>query len=450
MNMQIATKHLISAWTKGTRLPLLGLGLLAISLAVLIPIMAQAATVNIPNGDVPGLIAAINTANTNPGVDTINLAPGGTYTLTAVDNGAPGPGINAGANGLPAITSQIAINGNGATIQRSSAASIPDFRIFRIGSAGDLTIDGVTIRGGRGFNGGGVLNDIGATLRIVNSTVTDNGGAEGGGIFNFRGTLTIVNSTISYNTGFGGRTGGGVLTFQALATSIINSTIFENRADGPTGFQGRGDAIADGFSGVGTLVVKNSILASPTQGLGVDCSNTAGGVLTSLGYNIASDASCGLAGTGDLNSTDPLLAPLVNNGGPTETHAPLPGSPAIDAVPIADCTDVDGDPVSTDQRGVARPQGAACDIGSVELTPAEAIQNLITTIGNMGLPAGVANSLSAPLGNINTNNTAAACNKLDVFISQVNAKVQNGQLTSAQASQLVQAANAIKVSLGCA
>jgi hypothetical protein len=83
------------------------------------------------------------------------------------------------------------------------------------------------------------------------------------------------------------------------------------------------------------------------------------------------------------------------------------------------------------------------------ITPAQGIQNLITTITSMGLPAGVANSLSAPLNNINTNNLSAACGKLDAFVNQVNAKVQNGQLTMSAASQLLQAANAIKASLGC-
>lgn len=82
-------------------------------------------------------------------------------------------------------------------------------------------------------------------------------------------------------------------------------------------------------------------------------------------------------------------------------------------------------------------------------TPAQAIQNLINTIRNMGLPAGVATSLTAPLSNINTNNKAAACGKLNAFINQVNNKVQNGQLTPAQAGQLLQTANAIKASLDC-
>lgn len=90
------------------------------------------------------------------------------------------------------------------------------------------------------------------------------------------------------------------------------------------------------------------------------------------------------------------------------------------------------------------------------VTPAQATQSLITTVGNMGLPGGVANSLSAPLGQTSTllndnnhSNDIAACGKLGAFINQVTANVQNGRLTSAQASQLLQAANAIKASLGC-
>jgi hypothetical protein len=84
------------------------------------------------------------------------------------------------------------------------------------------------------------------------------------------------------------------------------------------------------------------------------------GALDSLGYNLTDDDSCGFSATGDLIVADAMLGPLADNGGPTETHDLLPGSPAIDAGSL-DCP-----PPATDQRGVARPQGAACDIGSVE------------------------------------------------------------------------------------
>jgi hypothetical protein len=89
----------------------------------------------------------------------------------------------------------------------------------------------------------------------------------------------------------------------------------------------------------------------------VNCSR----VVTSLGYNLTDDASCGFLATGDLVVGDAMLGPLADNGGPTETHDLLPGTPAIDAG-SPDCP-----PPTTDQRGVARPQGAACDIGAVEV-----------------------------------------------------------------------------------
>ncbi len=91
--------------------------------------------------------------------------------------------------------------------------------------------------------------------------------------------------------------------------------------------------------------------------------NCNGDDATSLGYNLADDASCGFFATGDLVVADAMLGPLADKGGPTDTHDLLPGSPAIDAGSPA-CP-----PPATDQRGVARPQGAACDIGAVEFVP---------------------------------------------------------------------------------
>jgi hypothetical protein len=82
------------------------------------------------------------------------------------------------------------------------------------------------------------------------------------------------------------------------------------------------------------------------------------------GFNIASDGTCRLDAATDLPSTDPLLGPLADNGGPTQSHLPGPTSPAIDAVPSGTTGLCPG--LGTDQRGVARPAGAACDIGAVE------------------------------------------------------------------------------------
>jgi len=84
------------------------------------------------------------------------------------------------------------------------------------------------------------------------------------------------------------------------------------------------------------------------------------GRLTSLGYNLDGDGSCGLHGPGDLSNVDPKLGPLQDSGGPTFTEALLPGSPAIDAGAL-ECP-----PPMTDQRRVSRPQGTGCDIGAFE------------------------------------------------------------------------------------
>ena len=387
---------LAPSYKKASRSTLVGFSLLIAVVTTLLPDVGQAAVFNISDGDVAGLIAAINTANSNGEADTINLAAGGTYTLTAIDNAD---------NGLPIITSKITINGSGATIQRSSAAGTPNFRILRINApTGDLTLNELIIRGGRTVgSGGGIfvhtggINIASTRLTLVNSTVSGNTATTGGGIDN-EGTLTLVNSTVSFNTvtgsGDGGcirniagvatltnstvsgntapHSGGGIQNFATL--TLTNSTVSGNTAGVAGGgmrnfatltlvnstVSGNTAPFGGGIYNNGTLTLKNTIVAnnSPT-----DC----GGVITSLGHNIVSDGSCGLAGSGDMNSTDPLLDILAGNGGPTQTHALLSGSPAIDAVPLADCTDADGNPITTDQRGVARPQGTACDIGAYEV-----------------------------------------------------------------------------------
>jgi hypothetical protein len=110
------------------------------------------------------------------------------------------------------------------------------------------------------------------------------------------------------------------------------------------------------------VTLKNTIVANNEGG---DCG---GGGVTSDGHNLDSDGTCALTGTGDQSSTDPLLAALADNGGPTQTRALPANSPAVDAADDAGCP-------ATDQRGVARPQDgdedgtAVCDIGAFELEP---------------------------------------------------------------------------------
>lgn len=155
---------------------------------------------NIADGDVASLNAAIIASNANPDPDVINLAPGGHYILTS----AAGPDGFHGDSGLPIIQGiseqahgLLTINGNGATIERSSAAGTPQFRILNALYT-DLTLDGVVIRGGYGqgsrCGGGGLYLNVSNTI-VKNSTITDNFGFEGGGICNNNAsTLKVENS----------------------------------------------------------------------------------------------------------------------------------------------------------------------------------------------------------------------------------------------------------------
>jgi len=115
-----------------------------------------------------------------------------------------------------------------------------------------------------------------------------------------------------------------------------------------------------GISNRGTMTLANSVIES-------DCEGSA----TSNGYNIESPGdTCGFEQPTDqvnVSADDLKLGPLQDNGGPTMTHALGAGSVAIDVIPTDECVDAGGAPLTTDQRGVTRPQGSACDAGSVEM-----------------------------------------------------------------------------------
>ncbi len=123
------------------------------------------------------------------------------------------------------------------------------------------------------------------------------------------------------------------------------------------------------------MTVLNSIVAGNTGG---DCYGT--DKVTSQGYNIESGTSCSFTDANDQQDTDPLLDPLADNGGPTQTHALQAGSPAVEAIP--DGTNGCSAGVSTDQRGAVRADGSsrggtACEIGSYEYDSNQ-IPNAIT------------------------------------------------------------------------
>jgi hypothetical protein len=197
--------------------------------------------------------------------------------------------------------------------------------------------------------GGGIAQrwgdvDISDSAIIENATAGAGVARLGGGIYQADGTLTMTSSTVSGNVATNG-TGG--LFLNDVAT-IIASTIAGN-----TG--GSSSALHPGIQD--ELWIGGSIIS----GSGDDCYEG----IQSLGFNISSDSSCGLTSTGDVQSAALLLGPLADNGGPTFTHLPGVGSPARDAIPIGTVGLCDGT-VATDQRGIARPQGAACDRGAVE------------------------------------------------------------------------------------
>jgi hypothetical protein len=130
---------------------------------------------------------------------------------------------------------------------------------------------------------------------------------------------------------------------------------------------GHKNGLGGGLSNAGTLTLTHSIVAQNPDG--GDCRNHFGAI-SSQGYNLDSDGSCHLTAATDRPGTDPLLGPLQDNGGPTFTHALLPGSPALDAIPWG--TNGCGTTLFSDQRWQARPQtaGGACDIGAYEVAVA--------------------------------------------------------------------------------
>lgn len=218
------------------------------------------------------------------------------------------------------------------------------------GSAGDpgtsVTITRSTIarNGGGGLQGYGV-NGYGPTVTVVDSTISGNQAERGGGILitgdgQTRPSFTLVNSTVSGNSA---PTGDGILN-EAGDLDLRNVTL-------------AGDGLYVDTDGM--TVMRNSILAGGCHG-----------TFASAGYNlIAPNTGCTITGDTTGNQSAPtLLDPLADNGGPTETHALAPGSPARDGGDPAGCVDADDKPLLADQRGVARPQGARCDIGSFEGT----------------------------------------------------------------------------------
>jgi CSLREA domain-containing protein len=270
---------------------------------------------------------AILDANAAPGADMITFSVSGTITLGST---------------LPDITDAagLTIDGAGQTVTISGDSL---YRVLYVIAGASLNMNNVTIANGNGSFGGGITND--GTLTVLDSTFSDNISGVGGGIHNgASGILTVTNSTFSGNFA-AWDFGGGIHNEGSL--TITSSTFSYNHS-----------MIAAGVNNHtgGTMTLLNTILAN---NIGGNC----GGNITNGGNNIDDGITCGWgSANGSMSSTDPLLGWLADNGGPTQTFALLPGSPAIDGVIF----NAPNSAPSTDQRGVARPQGVRYDIGAFE------------------------------------------------------------------------------------
>ena len=297
---------------------MLALGGLILSMLAVTAAPAGAATTDVAT--FAQLQAAINTANTVAGADTINVTAD--ITLTGA---------------LPEITTEIAVTGNGHTLDGAS-----HFRIL-YNNAGKLSVSNLTFANGAADFGSAIDNYVGSTLNVSNSTFVGNAAVSAGGaILSYSGTtLTITNSTFSGNSA--GSDGGAVRNDGA--GTITNSTFVGNSAT-------IGGAIT-GESG-SSMTFRNTVIGA-NGGIPGSCGFN--GSVTNGGGNISKDNSC----NGQV--ADPLLDPagLQANGstGP-KTVALLTGSPAINSIAPANCI------VATDERGVARPVSTNCDAGAYE------------------------------------------------------------------------------------
>jgi hypothetical protein len=349
----------------------------------------------------PGsLRQAVLDANAATGPDTVVFAATGTITLTS---------------GEITITDDLVVNGPGAGALTVSGND--QSRIFNVFNAVEAVLSGLTLTRGHTDGDGGAVT-AGGTFTLLNCVVSDSSAAErGGGVFT-SGHARVAGSTISGNAahngggiyfyGFGdpiveastvsgntAQSSGGGISFRYGNASILNSTVSGNTArfgggisleSGGSGDPGtyilirlttvagntalvRGGGIDDGVTDQNGAEIDHSILAN---GVPEDVPSS----LFTVNYSLIEETGL-IFGSNNIIGVDPLLGPLANNGGPTFTHALLPGSPAIDAgnpaIP---------DPPPTDQRGFARIYGPAIDLGAVEAQPLDVVA--VPTLSQIG------------------------------------------------------------------
>jgi hypothetical protein len=332
------------------------------------------------------------------------LTAGGAFTATDgvfnANNAFAGGGVIVGAS------TQASFDGTDFTDNTSTGANSGGGAIL---SAGNLTVKNATLTGntadGTSGLGGAIYSgssddNVNTTLKVDSSTLSGNDAYGGSAITasssgtNDTNKTSITNSTIANNTN---SSAAGAI-FQAAPMSITHSTITGNTAAG-TGAVG-GLVLLDRAS---TSLSANVF----AQNTGVTCfrrttSPVDNGTPVDGGYNQypSGDTSCGFSAAKHDQAGDPQLGALTGNGGPTQTRMPTAASPVLDKIPAATATGtndaVSGSAITLcasgalDQRGTTRPQGAKCDLGSVEkVQVAPTVDGPATAdyaVGNAGTP----------------------------------------------------------------
>jgi|GEM_PF-1494569 len=322
-------------------------------------------------------------------------------TATA-SGGAGTPAVNGGIGGTGSIA-------QGGGLMSSAAVTIvgttfADNAASATGGPGAGAANGGV--GSIAFGGGAIISTAAQAASISSSTFAGNiadgsGGAHGptGGSVGLGGTsqggglhisttggvIPLTNVTFTANvartSSTGAAQGGGAQASGSGTGRVVvaNATLTANAASGPPAATGGNLQLNAGVQ------LRNTILSAGAAMAGREnCSAAA----TSLGHNLedTTPSQCGLSAAGDQFGVNPLLGPLQANGGLTRTIALLSASPAIDAGDGSACP-------ATDQRGLARPHGAACDIGAYEAAPGTAVTG----------PASAVTTTSATLGANATN-----------------------------------------------
>ncbi len=248
---------------------------------------------------------------------------------------------------------------------------------------GTVTLTNTTLFGNSAVSGGGIYSINSGTVTLVNSTLSGNNATFflGGGIYNLNSTLVVTNSTLFNNSTHGIEGGGGIYNQGTL--TLTNGTIVSNHSDN---VGGRGGGI---FNNGGTITAVNTLIAGNTTAATGSGPDILGAFATGSKNNLLGDGS-GAFGIADNDANhnivghSALLATTLQSNGTTNgtsTLALLTGSPAINAGDNATCANTTGAaPVAgKDQRGVARPQGAVCDIGAFEYVFALATVTLVSS-----------------------------------------------------------------------